>query len=244
MIRPTSPQDRIMRVTFAPVGPRGRGIALAIGGVAGGMIRILNNGQLDQFRAEPICVSDGFVVPSFRSDGNALVTLSGAFWQSMDTIRVWDLALRKPAVDISNLRFTGKSAPPWLSEIADAVAGVRALADDNETPVLTLSELKKKYAGTTGAERVHSDLGSLSRHRRSMSSRSRGVKVAPCEQGHGSTVTCKVDDMACGPPLVRAVMVNVPGFVARNAPLPSISRPFEVHVTLAERSTALNTSCR
>jgi hypothetical protein len=62
---------------------------------------------------------------------------------------VWDLALRKPAVDISNLRFTGKSAPPWLSEIADAVAGVRALADDNETPVLTLSELKKKYAGTT-----------------------------------------------------------------------------------------------
>ena len=26
-------------------------------------------------------------------------------------------------------------------------------------------------------------------------------------EGHGSTVTCKVDDIACGPSLVRAVMV-------------------------------------
>ena len=148
VIRPHSPQDRIVRVAFAPAGARGRGVALAIAGVGGGMIGILNTTQLDQFRTEPICLHELSVVPSFRSDGDALVTLSGAFWQSMDTVRVWDLALRKPSVDPSSLHFTGKSAPRWLSELADAVAGVRPLADDNETPVPTLSELKKRYAGT------------------------------------------------------------------------------------------------
>jgi WD40 repeat protein len=148
LIRPHSPQDRIVRVTFAPTGARGHGVALAIAGVSGGMVGIVNMGQLDQFRAEPICVHEPSVVPSFRSDGNALVTLSGAFWQSMDTVRVWDLALSKPDVDASSLHFTGKSAPRWLSELADAVAGVRPLADDSETPVPTLSELKKRYAGT------------------------------------------------------------------------------------------------
>jgi WD40 repeat protein len=148
VIRPHSPQDRIVRVAFAPTGPRGRGLALGIAGVGGGMVGVVDPAQLDQFRAEPISMQDPTIVPFFRSDGTQVVTLSGAFWQSMDTVRVWDLALRKPVVDPSSLHFTGKSAPRWLSELADAVAGVRPLADDTETPVPSISELKKRYADT------------------------------------------------------------------------------------------------
>jgi WD40 repeat protein len=148
LIRSHSPQDRIVRVAFVPPSARGRGLALSIAGVGGGMVGIVNMAQLDHFRAEPICVQEPNIIPFFRSDGNQVVTLSGTVWQAMDTVRVWDLALRKPDVDISSPRFTGKSAPRWLSEVADAVAGVRPLVDDTDTAVPTLSELRKRYAGS------------------------------------------------------------------------------------------------
>ena len=86
------------------------------------------------------------VFPFFRSDGNQVVTLSGAFWQAMDTVRVWDLTLGNADVDVSSLHFTGKSAPRWLAELADAVAGVRPLADDQETPVPSLIDIKNRYS--------------------------------------------------------------------------------------------------
>jgi len=145
VVRPKSPRDRIMRMVFAPAGRGGRSIAAATTGTAGGMVGILDSAQIDQLRGEPMCLPDAFVIPSFRSDGKMLITLSGSFWQSMDAVRVWDLALRKSPAGASALRFTGKAPPVWLQELADAVAGMRQVADDNESPPAVLSELRKKY---------------------------------------------------------------------------------------------------
>jgi WD40 repeat protein len=147
VIRPRSARDRVLRVAFAPAGTGGRALVLAMAGTGGGMLNVIDTAA-GKMRSEPIVIADqGFIVPSFRADGKALITLSGASWQGMDALRVWDLALPKARPDAADLRFTGKSAPRWLPEIADAVAGVRPLGDDNETPVPTLRELPQKYAG-------------------------------------------------------------------------------------------------
>jgi len=148
MIRPRSVRDRIIRLGFAPSEAGHPMLALALSGPAGGMLELVDTAHLDDLPTEPICMQDGFIVPSFSSDRKVMVTLSGAFWQGMDTVRVWDLALSKAPDDASTLHFTGKSPPRWLSEVADAVSGARPLADDNETPIPTLRELAKKYSGT------------------------------------------------------------------------------------------------
>ena len=67
----------------------------------------------------------------------------------MDTLRVWDLSL-PPAGDISQMHFTGQDPPAWLSDLADAVAGLRipaAIDEDDPRPPI-LSDVRKKYAET------------------------------------------------------------------------------------------------
>jgi WD40 repeat protein len=148
VMRPKSPRDSIIRVAFGPRVNNASPLGLLFVGPPGAMLGIIYPERGDQFRGEPIVLEDAMAVPSFRSDGKALLTLSGAVWRAMDNVRVWDLALPKANENVSDLHFTGKSAPRWLSDVGDAVAGVKRLADDFETPVATLSELKKRYAGT------------------------------------------------------------------------------------------------
>ena len=108
--------------------------------------------RLDELRAEPMCLADPMVYPNFSADGKTIVTLSGAFWNAMDTVRAWDVSFSRPALDASKLRFTGKNPPVWLAELADAVAGLKVATEDDETPTLVLSELRKKYAGSSVPE--------------------------------------------------------------------------------------------
>jgi conflict system STAND superfamily ATPase len=148
LLKPRSSRDQIRRFAFAPGNGKDRTIAVAMNG----MVQLWNAPQLDQMRSEPICVPDAFVFPTFSSDGKTMLTLSGSFWNSMDTVRAWDVSFSRPALDASKLRFTGKNPPVWLAELADAITGLRVVSEDDETPTLVLSELRKKYAGTSMPE--------------------------------------------------------------------------------------------
>jgi hypothetical protein len=94
-----------------------------------------------------MCLPDAMVNPIFSADGKTVVTLSGSFWNALYTVRVWDVSLNPPAADTSKLRFTGKKVPPWLADLADAVAGMRVASEDDDKPPSSLSQLKKTYAG-------------------------------------------------------------------------------------------------
>ncbi len=140
-LKPKSQRDQIMRVAFSP---SGRTIAAGVAGI-NGMVGMWDTSRLEELRAEPMCLSDAMVYPNFSGDGKTVVTLSGSFWNAMDTVRAWDVSLSRPANDASTLRFTGKKAPPWLADLADAVAGMKVASEDEDSPPVILSDLKKKY---------------------------------------------------------------------------------------------------
>jgi WD40 repeat protein len=144
-LKPRLQRDQIMRVAFAPTGHT---IAAGVTGM-NGMVGMWDTARLEQLRAEPMYLADAMVYPNFSANGKTIVTLSGSFWNAMDTVRAWDVSLSRPAADISKLRFTGKKPPPWLADLADAVAGVRVPSEDDETPPVVLSELRRKYAGSS-----------------------------------------------------------------------------------------------
>jgi hypothetical protein len=133
-----------MRIIFAPGFRGGRSIAAGMNGAVG----LWDTDQLEQMRAEPMCMLDAFIYPTFSSDGRSLVTLSGSFWQSMDTVRVWDVSFRTPVVGASALRFSGKSPPEWLDDVADAVAGLKPALEEDDSPPSVLSDLRKKYSSS------------------------------------------------------------------------------------------------
>ena len=92
LLKPRAQADQIMRVAFEP---SGTAIAAGIAGtVAGsnGMVGMWDRTRLDQLRNEPMCFSDAMANPIFSSDGKMVVTLSGAFWSAMYTVRAWDVS--------------------------------------------------------------------------------------------------------------------------------------------------------
>src|SRR5213075_3038998 len=125
VIRPASSQDQIVRIDFA-VGSRGeQRVAAGMNGI----VVIWDTSKLDKPLAEPICVAEPMVYPTFSSDGTRLLTLSGPFWTTMNTIRIWETSFRKPATNDGRPRFDGKNAPLWLSDLAEAITGVRVTTD-------------------------------------------------------------------------------------------------------------------
>jgi WD40 repeat protein len=145
VLRPKSSQDQIMRIDFA-TGLRGEQLVAA---GMNGMVGIWDLDKLDQLRSEPICTPEAMVYPTFNSDGTKVVTLSGPFWMTMDTVRVWDTSFRNPISEVRRDRFDGKSAPAWLSELAEAIIGMRVATDEDDSPPPVLSDLRKKYAGSS-----------------------------------------------------------------------------------------------
>ncbi len=143
IVKAKSSQEQMLRLVF---GPRVNGRRVVAGGV-NGMVRTWDFDDLDQLRAEPICLPDAFVYPTFSSDGNSLLSLSGGVWLALDSVRVWDVSLREAADSGATPRFSGKSPPPWLPDLAGAVAGLRVAAEEEESPPVILSELRKKYVG-------------------------------------------------------------------------------------------------
>jgi hypothetical protein len=147
-IRPASAQDQIMRIDFA-LGSRGeQRVAAGMNGIVG----IWDTSQLDRPSAEPISVAEAMVFPTFNNDGSKLLTLCGPFWTTMNTLRVWDTSFRKPITNDGRERFDGKSAPLWLSDLAEAIAGVRVTTDEDDSTPPTIADVRKKWAGTSFPE--------------------------------------------------------------------------------------------
>ena len=145
LFRAKSIHDQVTRIAFG----RGHDSQRDVAAGMNSRVRILDSNDLNQVRAEPVCLPDATVFPMFSSDGKKLLTLSGPFWMGMDTLRVWDLSL-PPAGDISQVHFTGGDPPAWLPDLADAVAGLRipaAIDEDDPRPPI-LSDVRKKYAET------------------------------------------------------------------------------------------------
>ena len=147
VLRPKLQRDQIMRIAFAP----STSTHIVAAGVTGtnGMVGLWDTSNLEKLYAEPMCFTEPMVYPNFSPDGKTVVTLSGSFWNAMDTIRVWDVSLSRPPIDASKLRLTGKKPPPWLADLADAVAGLKLPSEDDETPPPIFSELRKTYADST-----------------------------------------------------------------------------------------------
>jgi hypothetical protein len=93
-----------------------------------------------------MCFNAALVFPNFSTDGKRLVSLSGPSWVGLDTVRVWDVSLERPRMDTSKIRFTGKKAPPWLADLADAVSGLKVVTEDDDTPPVILSDVRKQVA--------------------------------------------------------------------------------------------------
>ncbi len=142
-LKPKLQRDQVMRMAFVP----SAAAHIVAAGITGtnGMVGLWDTARMEQLRAEPMCFTEAMVYPNFSPDGKT-VTLSGSFWNAMDTIRAWDVSLSRPSIDVSKLRLTGKKPPPWLADLADAIAGLKVASEDDETPPPILSELRKKYA--------------------------------------------------------------------------------------------------
>lgn len=142
-LSPKSKQDQIMRVDFAK-GSRGE---QRIAAGMNAMVGIWDTNNLEELLAQPILVSDPMVHPVFNPDGTKLLTLSGPVWGTMNTLRAWDTSFRKPVTDDGRPRFDGKDAPLWLSDLAEAITGVRITTDEDDKPPPTIADVRKRYAG-------------------------------------------------------------------------------------------------
>jgi WD40 repeat protein len=144
-IHPASAQDQIIRIDFAS-GKRGEQHVAA---GMNGMVGIWDTRKLDELLAEPICVAEAMVFPTFNADGTKLLTLSGPFWTTMNTVRVWETDFRKLATKDGRPRFDGKDAPLWLADLAEAITGVRVTTDEDDLPPPTIEDVRKKNAGSS-----------------------------------------------------------------------------------------------
>jgi WD40 repeat protein len=148
IVRAKSPQDQVIRIDFADDGRNGHRVAAG----ATGMVGIWDTRDLGEMVAEPICLDEPMVDPTFNPDGTRLLTVSGPFWTAMNTVRLWDTSFRKPVTDDGRPRFDGKSAPAWLSDLAEAITGVRVTTDEDDVAVPTISDVRKRWAGTSFPE--------------------------------------------------------------------------------------------
>lgn len=137
-------QDQIMRIDFAA--DRGSGHRIAAG--ANGMVGIWETSNLTEMAAAPICLDEAMVYPTFSSDGTKLLTLSGPFYTAMNTVRVWDTSFRKPVADAARSHFDGRSAPIWLSDLAEAITGVRVNSDEDDSLPPSLAKVRETYANS------------------------------------------------------------------------------------------------
>jgi WD40 repeat protein len=95
--------------------------------------------------AQPICPQGTIAFPLFSRDGEKLLTLSGAVWNSMDSVQVWRTEAPGPLPTVDK-PFVGHPAPVWLADLAEAVGAQRIVSDEELSPPLILESLDNKYS--------------------------------------------------------------------------------------------------
>jgi hypothetical protein len=145
ILQAKSRQDPILRVDFAADGPAGHRVAAG----ANGMVGIWETNDLGKMSSAPICLDEAFVYPSFNSQGTKLLTISGPFLTAMNTVRLWDTSFSKPVTDATRNDFDGRSAPIWLSYLAEAITGVRVNTDEDDSPPPNLAKVRETYAASS-----------------------------------------------------------------------------------------------
>ena len=136
ILKAKSRQDPILRADFAGDGQAGYRVAAG----ANGMVGIWDANDLGKMSSAPICLDEAFVYPSFNSQGTKLLTISRALLTAMNTVRLWDTSFRKPANEAAHYDFDGRSAPIWLSYLAEAITGVRVNTDEDDSPPPNLAK--------------------------------------------------------------------------------------------------------
>jgi WD40 repeat protein len=121
-----STQDTFVRYAFSPIiGGRQLGTVATFGRV---LLAPAAEIERAEQHSEPICFPGASSVPRFSEDGKRLLILSGATWNAMDTLQVWDVhdLWTRPAVeaskDIKQIAIQDP-APRWLSELAEVIGG-------------------------------------------------------------------------------------------------------------------------
>ena len=132
---------QVMCIAFNPQQAKRR-LAAA---VLRGSIVISSLGNLDQPIAEPICLQGAFCSARFSGDGTKLVTVSGPFWDALDTVRVWDVRLQEPLGAAVIQSADTKLVPPWLGELGEVVSAQWRNLDDEDVPAC-LDALALKYS--------------------------------------------------------------------------------------------------
>jgi hypothetical protein len=67
----------------------------------------------------------------------------------MNTVRLWDTSFHKPVTEAARYDFDGRSAPIWLSYLAEAITGVRVNNDEDDSPPPNLAKVRKTYAASS-----------------------------------------------------------------------------------------------
>ena len=99
--------------------------------------------------AEPICFQGTTGISKFDLTGSRLMTLSGSFWLTPDTVQIWDISMRAKGEAIGEFHAGGKPAPPWLAKLARAVSGIPVPNWEAEAVPAALSEVFEQAAPTT-----------------------------------------------------------------------------------------------
>jgi hypothetical protein len=141
--------EQLMRFVVDPAKTRERRIVASYGNRV-----VLSEPQSFKPIAEPICPQGSYSVPVFSSDGRKVLTLSGTFWTAFETVRVWRTDLPVASAEAKSVQFDGKSPPPWLPDLAEAVSGQRVTPDEESPWTNTLDAIAAKATPAEGQYKV------------------------------------------------------------------------------------------
>jgi serine/threonine protein kinase len=130
-------RDQFMRMVIGPGDSAKRLVATLLYG----RVEVARNTQMQE-PAEPVVFGGSTGIAQFSPDGQRLLILSGGIWNLFDRMRLIDVSPLYRTRETAPENFDGKSAPPWLADIA---ATVSALDTSGDGSLLTLETVRKRY---------------------------------------------------------------------------------------------------
>jgi hypothetical protein len=130
-------RDQFMRIVVGPGDFARRLVAKSLYG----RVEVAKGARMQE-PAEPVVFGGSIGIVQFSSDGQRLLILSGGIWNVFDRMRLIDVRPLYRRQESASEKFEDKPAPPWLADIAAAVAPLDTTGDG---VLLTLDTVKKRY---------------------------------------------------------------------------------------------------